>query len=187
MCFASFISPQCKLFYLENGGSKFLWRKLYLRAEIRCQFLYHLLTFTAVVTSNVITSKYPLYYALKLFRFYLLTPWSTVLLEKLTGYAASQEIPCIFGTRKFFTVLTSARHLSLSWANSIQSPQLPPTSWRSILILPSCLCPGLPSCLFPSGFPTRTLCKTLLSPICATCPSQLIHLDFITRTILGKE
>ena len=27
-----------------------------------------------------------------------LTPWSTVLLEKLTGSAASQEIPCIFGT-----------------------------------------------------------------------------------------
>jgi len=29
---------------------------------------------------------------------YLLTPWSTVLLEKLTGSAASQEIPLSFGT-----------------------------------------------------------------------------------------
>ena len=29
---------------------------------------------------------------------YLLTPWSRVLLEKLTGSAASQEIPLIFGT-----------------------------------------------------------------------------------------
>jgi hypothetical protein len=45
---------------------------------------------------------------------YLLTPWSRVLLEKLTGFAASQEIPRIYGTRKFITVLTSARHLSLS-------------------------------------------------------------------------
>ena len=44
---------------------------------------------------------------------YLLTPWSRVLLEKLTGSAASQEIPRIFGTRRFITVLTSARHLSL--------------------------------------------------------------------------
>jgi len=44
---------------------------------------------------------------------YLFTPWSRVLLEKLTGSAASQEIPRIFGTRKFITVLTSARHLSL--------------------------------------------------------------------------
>ena len=32
---------------------------------------------------------------------YLLTPHSTVLLEKLTGSAASQEIPRIFGTRRF--------------------------------------------------------------------------------------
>ena len=46
-------------------------------------------------------------------RQYLLTPWSRVLLEKLTGSAASQEIPRIFGARSFLTVLTSARHLSL--------------------------------------------------------------------------
>jgi hypothetical protein len=45
---------------------------------------------------------------------YLLTPWSRVLLEKLTGFAASQEIPRIYGTQKFITVLTSARHLFLS-------------------------------------------------------------------------
>ena len=45
---------------------------------------------------------------------YLLTPWSRTLLEKLTGFAASQEIPRIFGTRRFITILTSARHLSLS-------------------------------------------------------------------------
>jgi hypothetical protein len=45
----------------------------------------------------------------------LLTPWSRVLLEKLTvNFAASQEIPRIYGTRNFLTVPTSARHLSLS-------------------------------------------------------------------------
>ena len=76
---------------------------------------------------------------------YLLTPWSRVLFEKLTGSAASQEIPRIFGTRKFLTVFKSARHLSLSWANSLQSPQPPPTSWRSILILSSHLRLGLPN------------------------------------------
>jgi hypothetical protein len=44
---------------------------------------------------------------------YLLTPWSRVLLEKLTvNFAASQEIRRIYGTRKFLTVPTSARHLS---------------------------------------------------------------------------
>jgi hypothetical protein len=36
---------------------------------------------------------------------YLLTPWNRVL-EKLTGSAASQEIPHIFGTRRFLTILT---------------------------------------------------------------------------------
>jgi hypothetical protein len=45
---------------------------------------------------------------------YLFIPWSRVLLEKLTGFADSQEIPRIYGTQKFITVLTSARHLSLS-------------------------------------------------------------------------
>ena len=118
---------------------------------------------------------------------YLLTPWSRVLLEKLTGSAAGQESPRIFGTRNFLTVPTSARHLSLSWVNSIQFPQLPPTSWRSILILSSHLRLGLPSGLFPSGFPNRTLCTPLPSPIRATCPTHLIILDFTIRTILGKE
>jgi len=98
-------------------------------------------------------------------------------------FADSQEIPRILW---FITAVTSARHLSLCWVSSIQSTTLNPTSWRSILILSSYLRLGIQSGLFPSGFPTKTLYKPLLSPIRATCPAHLI-LDFITRTILGEE
>jgi hypothetical protein len=56
----------------------------------------------------------PLTYLFTYLLTYLLTPWSRVLLENLTGFAASQKIPRIYGTRKFITVLTSARHMSLS-------------------------------------------------------------------------
>jgi hypothetical protein len=75
-------------------------------------------------------------------------------LRSWSVFAASQEIPPIFyGTRKFFTVLTSTRHPSLSWANSIQSPRSPPTSWISILILSSHYVWVSPMASFPQVSP----------------------------------
>ena len=117
---------------------------------------------------------------------YLLTPWCRVL-EKLTGLQLVKKFPAFHGTRRFITALTSVRHLSLSWASPIQSISPHPTSWRSILILYTHLRLVLPSGLFPSGFPTKTLYTPLSSPIHATCPAQLILLNFITRTILGEQ
>ena len=55
------------------------------------------------------------------------------------------------------------------------------------LILSSHLRLGLPNGLFPSGFPTKTLCTTLPSSLRATCPAHLILLDFIARKILGDK
>ena len=88
---------------------------------------------------------------------YLLTPWCRVLLEKITGLQLVKKFPAFHGTRRLITALTSVRHPSLSWASSIQSIYPHPTSWRSILILSTHLCLGLPSGLFLSGFPIKTL------------------------------
>ena len=97
---------------------------------------------------------------------YLPTPWSRVLLEKLTCVQLVKKFPVFYG--KFITAFTSARHLSLSWASSIQSIPRHPTSWRSTVILSSHLCQGLPSGLFPSGFPTKPC-------ICLSSPPHAIH------------
>ena len=95
---------------------------------------------------------------------YLHTPWCRVLLEKLTGLQLVKKFPAFHGTPRFITALTSARHLSLSWASPIQSICPHPTSWRSILILSIHLRLGLPSGLFLSGFHTKTLYTTSPHP-----------------------
>ena len=92
-----------------------------------------------------------------------------------------------YGTRRFITAFTNARHVSLSWASSNQSMPQNSTSWRSILILLTPLSLWLPSGLISSRYPTKTLYTLLLSPIHATCHTHLILLEFITRKILGKE
>ena len=118
---------------------------------------------------------------------FLLTPRCRVLLEQLTGLQLVQKFPAFHGTPRFITALTSLCHPSLSWASPIQSIYPHPTSWRSILILFTHLRLGLPSGLFPSCFPTKTLYTPLSSRIRATCPAHLILLDFITRTTLYQE
>jgi len=74
---------------------------------------------------------------------YLLTPCSRVLLEKLTGSAASQKILRIFGTRRFITVLTMP--------TTCPYPEPTPSSPHNTLPLPedpSSYCP--PICVWVS-------------------------------------
>jgi len=61
------------------------------------------------------------------------------------------------------------------------------TFWRSILMLRCRLCLGFPSCLFPPGFPNKTLHAHLLTHIRAICPGHLIRLDLNVRIVFGKE
>ena len=68
-------------------------------------------------------------------RTYLLTLWSRVLLEKLTGFQVVKKFSAFYRTRMFITAFTIARHLSLSGASSIRSTPLHEwvpvtTAWR---------------------------------------------------------
>jgi len=79
-----------------------------------------------------------------------LTICSRILLEKLPGPQLVNKFPAFYGTRRFITVFTSARHLFLSSDRSIQSMLPDPVSWRSILILSSHPRLGLPIPSTPS-------------------------------------
>jgi hypothetical protein len=145
-------------------------------------------TFTCMTFSTHLTTLPPLYVNNIIYYniTYLLNPWSRVLLEKLIGLQLVKKFPAFYGTRRIIAEVTSARHLSLTWASSIQSIPPHPTSWRSILILSSQLRQGLAIGLFPSGFTIKTLYTPLPSPRRATCPAHLNLLDFITRTVLDE-
>jgi len=164
----------CLLTYLLNYLLTYLLACL-LTYLLACLLTYLITYLLACLLANLITYLH-----------YLLTPWCTVLLEQLTGLQLVKKFPAFHGTRRFITALTNVRHLSLSWASPIQSIYPHPTSCRSILILSTHLRLGLPSGLFPSCSPTKTLYTPLFSPIRATCPAHLI-LHFITRTISGEQ
>ena len=107
-----------------------------------------------------------------------------VLLEKLTGFQPVKKLPAFHGNRKFITVITSAHHLSITWASSIQSIPPHPTSWRSTLILSYHLRLGLPSGLFPSSFPPPKPCIRL------SCHTYTLHVPPICEnfvTVLNKQ
>ena len=68
------------------------------------------------MASDLETKKlltYLLTYLLACLLTYLLTPRNRVLLEKLTGFQLVNKLPAFYGTRRFITAVTNARHLSL--------------------------------------------------------------------------
>jgi len=109
------------------------------------------------------------------------SPW------KANRFSASQEIPRILWNPKVHYRIHKCRP-PVRILNQIDPVHTPKSHFLKIhLILSSHLCLGLPSGLFPSGFPIKTLYTPLFSPIRATCSAHPILLDFITRKILGEE
>jgi hypothetical protein len=96
-------------------------------------------------------------------KYYWLTMWSSVLLQKLTVPQLLKKFSAFYGIWTFIDSFTSTRHCPFCGPDE-SSPRPHRSSWRSIIIL----CPhprlGLPNSLIPSDFPTKLLLARLLSP-----------------------
>jgi hypothetical protein len=112
---------------------------------------------------------------------FTLTPWSRVLLEKLTGSQLVKKFPAFYVTLRFITAITRHPRLSLSCARSIQPIPPHPNSWRSILISCSHLRQGLFQVAFYGSHQNH-----LSSPPNMPRATHLIIVDFITQIIFGE-
>ena len=110
-----------------------------------------------------------------------------VLLEKLTGLQLVKKFPEFHGTRRFITALTSAPHLSLSWASPIQSIYPHPTSWKFILILSTHLRLDLPSGSFPPVSPARPYTPSSSHPYAPHAQPISFSIHFVAQLILQNK
>ena len=101
-----------------------------------------------------------------------------------------KKFPVLYGTRRFITVFTTARHFGpiQSQINPIHAVLF--YSFKVYFIVPTTL--GFSQC-FPSGFLTNTLYALLLPPppppptVRATCLAFVILLNFINLIKFGEE
>ena len=91
-----------------------------------------------------------------------IAPCRTVFIEKLRVPERVKKFPASCGTQWFITVCTTTRHLSPSWASSIQFTPSNPIFLRWVSLLPSHLRSGLRIYLFPLGLSS---CVPHLPPV----------------------
>jgi hypothetical protein len=111
------------------------------------------------------------------------TPWSRVLLRKLTVAQLVKKFPACYGNRMFITVYRRAQYRTY-----------PEPAESLTLCIPNIdLNVNLPSacrsskCFLPSNFQIKITYKFLISPMCrrTTCPVHFILLDVINLIIFG--
>ena len=134
---ASFAYCIMTLYLLKVHLKTFLSIPITQKCQIlSCEFLvanerHYVLNYSKYIT----LIKLPITYTDVRMSFIALPPWSRVLHEKLTGTQLVMKFTPYYGIRRIITAITRPRHLSLSWATTIQSINPHPTSWRPNLIL----------------------------------------------------
>jgi hypothetical protein len=123
---------------------------------------------------------------LVLFITYLLTPWSKVLLEKLTVLKLVNKFPAFYGTRRFITAFTSAA--TCPYPESPQSKQYPTSNLLKIhlnIILPFTL--GSPKWNPSLRFSYQNPVYASLLPHTRYMPRPSHSSRLYHPTILGEE
>jgi hypothetical protein len=119
---------------------------------------------------------------------FLLTPWSRILLERLIGFSASQNIPCFIWKPNVHCHMHNCPPPVSILSQIYLVHSLTSQFLETHLLLFSSLRLDHPSFLFPPGVPTMSLFTHLYLHTLHTCYILCLphFLDLIIRTILGE-